>query len=84
MAAVSVDLGYVMEPLDSGAVRLHGVAYDGIPHLVRALIGQDIDVFGVTMDQPTLTDFYLALHGDGSEASHASRRRRGAWTRGPR
>lgn len=72
VAAIAVDLGYVMEPLDSGAVRLHGVAYDGIPDLVRALIGRDIDVFGVAMDQPTLTDFYLALHGDGSEASHAS------------
>lgn len=64
VADVAVDLGYVVEPLAHGEVRLHGVGFDDVPILVRALVGADVDLFGVTLDEPTLTDFYLALHGD--------------------
>ena len=64
VAEVAVEQGYTMEPLDDDAVRLHGVEYLHVPELVRALVAAEVDVYGVTVDQPTLTDFYLALHGD--------------------
>jgi ABC-2 type transport system ATP-binding protein len=64
VAALAVEHGYTVEPLDDGAMRLHGVEYLQVPELVRALVAKEVDVYGVTVDQPTLTDFYLALHGD--------------------
>jgi hypothetical protein len=63
--------GYTVEPLDVGTIRVHGVEYDHVPGIVRALTDADIDVYGVAIDQPTLTDFYLALHHDDPESSHA-------------
>jgi ABC-2 type transport system ATP-binding protein len=64
VARVAAEHGYAMEPLDDAAVRLHGVEYLQVPELVRALVAAEIDVYGVTVDQSTLTDFYLAMHGD--------------------
>ncbi len=64
VASITVEHGYAMEPLDDDAVRVHGVEYLHVPELVRALVAAGVDVYGVAVDQPTLTDFYLALHGD--------------------
>lgn len=64
VSALALDHGYTVEPLSGGEMVVHGVGYDRVPALVRTLVDADIDVFGVTIDQPTLTDFYLALHQD--------------------
>ena len=69
LAEVAADLTYTAEPLGDGAVRLHGVGYDRVPDLVRALVDASVDVYGVAIDQPTLTDFYLALHHDAAETT---------------
>lgn len=66
---LAVERGYVVEPLSGGELRLHGVEYEQVPALVRALVDAELDVYGVTIDQPTLTDFYLALHVDEDEAA---------------
>lgn len=71
VADVAADLTYTVEPLEDGAVRLHGVGYDHVPGLVRALVDAGVDVYGVAIDQPTLTDFYLALHHDEAETTDA-------------
>ncbi|HSJ46009.1 MAG TPA: ABC transporter ATP-binding protein [Euzebyales bacterium] len=71
VAEAAADLTYTVEPLEDGAVRLHGVGYDSVPDLVRALVDGGVDVYGVAIDQPTLTDFYLALHHDAAETSDA-------------
>jgi ABC-2 type transport system ATP-binding protein len=71
VAEIAADRGYTVEPLDVGTIRVHGVEYDHVPGIVRALTDADIDVYGVAIDQPTLTDFYLALHHDDPESSHA-------------
>ena len=68
---VAVRLGYTTEPVDIGRLAIHGVAHDAVPALVRALVDADIDVYGITVDQPTLTDFYLALHRERPETSDA-------------
>jgi hypothetical protein len=47
------------------------VGYDRVPNLVRALVDTGVDVYGVAIDQPTLTDFYLALHHDVAETTDA-------------
>lgn len=65
VADIAMQREYTVEPLDAGSVRLHGVVYDEVPELVRALVAADVDVSGVAIDQPTLTDFYLATHRDG-------------------
>jgi ABC-2 type transport system ATP-binding protein len=68
---VAADLSHTVEPLEDGAVRLHGVGYDRVPDLVRALVEAGVDVYGVAIDEPTLTDFYLALHHDAAETTDA-------------
>lgn len=68
---VAVRLGYTIEPVDVGRLAIHGVAYDAVPALVRALVHADVDVYGINVDQPTLTDFYLALHRERPETSDA-------------
>jgi ABC-type multidrug transport system ATPase subunit len=71
VSAVAADRTYTVEPLEDGAVRLHGVGYDRVPDLVRAPVDAGVDVYGVAIDQPTLTDFYLALHHGDAETSDA-------------
>jgi ABC-type multidrug transport system ATPase subunit len=76
--------GYTVEPLDTGRVCVHGVAYDDIPAFVRGLVGAGVALYGIDVEQPTLTDFYLALHreepgalnlgDDGSDANVAADR----------
>jgi ABC-2 type transport system ATP-binding protein len=66
---VAVRSGYTIEPLDAGQVAVHGVAYDDVPALVRALVHSDVSVYGINIDLPTLTDFYLALHRENPETS---------------
>ena len=71
VSKVAADLTYTVEPLEDGAVLLHGVGYDHVPGLVRALVDAGVDVYGVAIDEPTLTDFYLALHHDATETTDA-------------
>ena len=71
VSEVAADLTYTVEPLEDGAVLLHGVGYDHVPGLVRALVDAGVDVYGVAIDEPTLTDFYLALHHDATETTDA-------------
>ncbi|CAN5798586.1 daunorubicin resistance protein DrrA family ABC transporter ATP-binding protein [soil metagenome] len=63
-SGLALEHGYTVEPLADGEMRVHGVGYERVPELVHALVEADIDLYGVTIDQPTLTDFYLALHQD--------------------
>lgn len=68
---LAVRLGYTIEPVDVGQLSVHGVAYEAVPVLVRALVEADVRVYGIDIDQPTLTDFYLALHRERPETSGA-------------
>ena len=63
---ISARQGYTVEPLDTGRVCVHGVAYDDIPAFVRSLVNGGVALYAVDVEQPTLTDFYLALHREGS------------------
>ncbi|HEX6255046.1 MAG TPA: ABC transporter ATP-binding protein [Euzebyales bacterium] len=69
---LAATMSYTVEPIEDGAVRVHGVGYEDVPALVRMLVEDGIDIYGVAIDQPTLTDFYLALHGEESDVSEAS------------
>ena len=51
--------GSVVEP---GRVRWPRATRDDIPHLVHALTGAGVRVFGVGRREPSLEDVYLALH----------------------
>jgi ABC-type multidrug transport system ATPase subunit len=66
---VALAHGYTTEPVDTGVLRVHGVDYEAVPVLVRQLVEAGADLYGVAVDQPTLTDFYLALHRDGLAAA---------------
>lgn len=68
---VAARFGYTVEPLETGQVCVHGVGYDDVPALVRALVEAGIGLYGVSIDQPTLTDFYLTLHRERPEAPDA-------------
>jgi ABC-2 type transport system ATP-binding protein len=69
---LAAEMSYTVEPIAEGSVRVHGVAYEDVPALVRLLVEDGIDIYGVAIDQPTLTDFYLALHGEDADVSAAS------------
>lgn len=68
---VAAGLGYTVEPLEAGRLAVHGVGYDAVPSLVRALVAADVALYGVNIDPPTLTDFYLALDRHGAPAPEA-------------
>jgi hypothetical protein len=59
---LAAGLGYTVEPLETGRVCVHGVDYNAIPSLVRVLAEAGVALYGVDVEQPTLTDLYLALH----------------------
>jgi ABC-type multidrug transport system ATPase subunit len=69
VSEVSSRFGYTVEPLETGQLCVHGVAYDNVPALVHALVDADVGLYGVSIEQPTLTDFYLALHREAPEVS---------------
>ena len=69
VAEVAARMGYTVEPIDTGHVCVHGVSYDDVPALVRALVDGGVGVYGLDVDRPTLTDFYLALHREHPETS---------------
>jgi ABC-2 type transport system ATP-binding protein len=71
VSEVAIRRGYTVEPLDAGQLSVHGVAYDNVPALVEALVHAGVRVYGIGVDQPTLTDFYLALHREDPETSDA-------------
>jgi ABC-2 type transport system ATP-binding protein len=72
LGELAAEMSYTVEPLDDGAVRVHGVGYDDVPAFVRLLVGDGIDIYGVAIDQPTLTDFYLALHTEETDLPQES------------
>lgn len=72
VSEVAVRLGYTVEPLGAGQLSVHGVAYSNVPALVAALVHAGVNVYGVGVDQPTLTDFYLALHREDPATSDAA------------
>ncbi|MBW3604280.1 MAG: ABC transporter ATP-binding protein [Actinobacteria bacterium] len=72
VSKLAIDRGYTVEPMSGGEMRVHGVGYERVPQMVRALVDADIDVYGVMIDQPTLTDFYLALHQEDDAPADAT------------
>lgn len=72
VSKLAIDHGYTVEPMSGGEMRVHGVGYERVPQVVRALVDADIEVYGVMIDQPTLTDFYLALHQEDDAPADAS------------
>jgi ABC-2 type transport system ATP-binding protein len=66
---LAADLGYTVEPLETGRVCVHGVDYNDIPQFVRVLAEAGVALYGVDVEQPTLTDLYLALHRGDQESS---------------
>jgi ABC-2 type transport system ATP-binding protein len=71
ICGIAERLGYTVEPLETGRVCVHGVDYDDVPVFVRTLAEAGVALYGVDVDQPTLTDLYLALHRGDRETSDA-------------
>jgi ABC-2 type transport system ATP-binding protein len=53
---------------EDGTLRFVGAERETIPELIAALVTAGIRIYRVTPEEPSLTDVYFALHGEGGDA----------------
>jgi ABC-2 type transport system ATP-binding protein len=64
-ARVAAGLGGEVDVVGGGALRVRGVARDGVPALLAALVRSDVQVYAVEPEAASLEDVYFALHERG-------------------